>query len=148
MPSDQIAIKTSDQIAISCDHEVDLYGKRHKGKTMTSEEIQYIDFNGKSIPVNTDQAKQIAEFVGKNGMFNNLIEAMKESSSTTIARSSGETSKHNYQVRLNLTNLVVGDRRMGGMIWLQAKDQSEGDDTVLEQLNGQFPNAKVTRSNR
>ena len=115
---------------------------------MTSEEIQYIDFNGKSIPVNTEQAKQIAEFVGKNGMFNNLIEAMKDSSSTTIARSSGETSKHNYQVRLNLTNLVVGDRRMGGYIWLQAKDQSEGDDAVLEQLIGQFPNAKVTRSNR
>jgi hypothetical protein len=115
---------------------------------MTSEEIQYIDFNGKSIPVNTEQAKQIAEFVGKNGMFNNLIEAMKEGSSTTIARSSGENSKHNYQVRLNLTNLVVGDRRMGGMIWVQVKDQSEGDDAVLEQLIEQFPNAKVTRSDR
>ena len=114
---------------------------------MTSEEIQYIDFNGKSIPVNTEQAKQIAEFVGKNGMFNNLIEAMKDSSSTTIARSAGEKSKHNYMVVLRLTNLVVGDRRMGGMIWCQVKDRV-GDEEELESLIAQFPNAKVTRSNR
>ena len=115
---------------------------------MTSEEIQYIDFNGKSIPVNTEQAKQIAEFVGKNGMFNNLIEAMKEGSSTTIARSSGENSKHNYQARLNITNVIVGGRRMGGFIWVQATHQDEGDEKVLESLMEQFPNAKVTRSDR
>ena len=115
---------------------------------MTSEEIQHIDYNGKSIPVSTAQAKIIAEVVAKSGMFNNLIEAMKDSSTTTIARSSGETSKHNYQVRLNLTNLVVGDRRMGGFIWLQAKTQDEGDDVIVEQLSEEFPNAVVTRSNR
>ena len=114
---------------------------------MTSEEIQHIDYNGKSIPVSTAQAKIIAEVVAKSGMFNNLIEAMKDSSTTTIARSSGETSKHNYQVRLNLTNLVVGDRRMGGMIWCQVKDRV-GDEEELESLIAQFPNAKVTRSNR
>ena len=116
---------------------------------MTSEEeIQYIDFNGKKVPVSKEQAKQISDFVSKGGMFSNLIEAMKDSSSTTIARSSGETSKHNYQVRLNLTNLVVGDRRMGGFIWLQVKDQNDGEDAVLEQLSEQFPNALVTRSSR
>ena len=116
---------------------------------MTSEEveIQYIDFNGKKVPVSKEQAKQISDFVSKGGMFSNLIEAMKDSSSTTLARSSGETSKHNYQVRLNLTNLVVGDRRMGGMIWTQAKDRT-GDEEELESLIEQFPNALVTRSSR
>ena len=37
---------------------------------------------------------------------------------------------------------------MGGYIWLQAKTQDEGDDVIVEQLSEQFPNAKVTRSNR
>ena len=114
---------------------------------MTSEEKQFIDFNGKNVPVTPEQAKAIAEFVGKNGMFTNLIEAMKESSSTTIARSKGEDSKHNYQVMLRITNLVVGDRRMGGMIWTQSKDRT-GDEEELESLINQFPNASVTRSNR
>ena len=114
---------------------------------MTSEEIQTIDFNGKTVPVSKEQAKQIAEFVSKGGMFNNFIEAMKDSSSTTIARSKGETSKHNYMVMLRLTNLVVGDRRMGGMVWVQVKDR-DGDEEELEALITQFPNAAVTRSSR
>ena len=114
---------------------------------MTSEENQFIEFNGKSVPVSPEQAKAIAEFVGKNGMYTNLIEAMKESSSTTIARSKGEDSKHNYQVMLRITNLVVGDRRMGGMIWVQVKDRV-GDDEEIEALIEQFPNALVTRSSR
>ena len=114
---------------------------------MTSEENQFIEFNGKSVPVSPEQAKAIAEFVGKNGMYTNLIEAMKESSSTTIARSKGETSKHNYMVMLRITNLVVGDRRMGGMIWTQVKDRT-GDEEEVESLIKQFPNALVTRSSR
>jgi len=114
---------------------------------MTSEEIQTIEFNGKTVPVSKDQAKQIAEFVSKGGMFNNLLEAMKDSSSTTIARSKGETSKHNYMVMLRITNLVVGDRRMGGMIWVQVKDRV-GDEEELEDLIAEFPNALVTRSSR
>ena len=80
-------------------------------------------------------------------MFNNLIEAMKDSSSTTIARSVGEKSKHNYMVCLRLTNLVVGDRRMGGMVWVQVKDRV-GDEEELEALIAQFPNALVTRTSR
>ena len=114
---------------------------------MTSEEKQFIEFNGKKFQVEPEVARQIADSVSKGGMFSNLIEAMKDSSSTTIARSSGETSKHNYQVRLNLTNLVVGDRRMGGYIWLQVKSRSS-DEEEVESLIEQFPNALVTRSNR
>ena len=114
---------------------------------MTSEEKQFIDFNGKSVPVTPEQAKAIAEFVGKNGMFTNLIGAIKESSSATIARSKGEDSKHNYMVMLRITNLVVGDRRMGGMIWVQVKDR-DGDEEELESLIEQFPNALVTRYSR
>ena len=114
---------------------------------MTSEEIQYIDFNGKKVSVSKEQAKQISDFVSKGGMFTNLIEAMKDGSSTTIARSKGEDSKHNYMVMLRITNLVVGDRRMGGMIWVQVKDRV-GDEEELESLIKQFPNALVTRSSR
>ena len=114
---------------------------------MSSEEKQFIEFEGKSVPVSPSQAKAIAEFVGKNGMFTNLIEAMKESSSTTIARSKGEDSKHNYMVMLRITNLVVGDRRMGGMIWVQVKDRV-GDEEEVDSLIEQFPNAVVTRSSR
>ena len=114
---------------------------------MTSEEKQFIEFNGKQFQVEPEVAKQIADSVSKGGMFSNIIEAMKDSSSTTIARSAGEKSKHNYMVVLRLTNLVVGDRRMGGMIWCQVKDRV-GDEEELESLIAQFPNAKVTRSNR
>ena len=115
---------------------------------MTSEEKQFIEFNGKKFQVEPEVARQIADSVSKGGAFTSLKNAMSESSSTTIARSSGETSKHNYMVMLRLTNLVVGDRRMGGFIWLQAKTQDEGDDVIVEQLSEEFPNAVVTRSNR
>ena len=114
---------------------------------MTSEEKQFIEFNGKKFQVEPEVARQIADSVSKGGAFTSLKNAMSESSATTIARSSGETSKHNYMVMLRLTNLVVGDRRMGGYIWLQVKDRST-DEEELESLITEFPNALVTRSSR
>jgi hypothetical protein len=48
---------------------------------------------------------------------------------------------------LRITNLVVGDRRMGGMIWVQVKDRV-GDEEEVEALIAEFPNALVTRSSR
>jgi len=115
---------------------------------MTSEEIQTIEFNGKTIPVSPEVAQQIADSVGKGGMYSGLVEAMQNSSSTTIARSSGEDSKHNYQVKLRIVNLVVGNRRMGGLIWLQTKSRGIDDDEELSELSEQFPNAEVTRTSR
>ena len=110
-------------------------------------EEQTIIVNGKTITLNADTLSAIADMQGKEGLFTSIVDVMKNSSSTTIARSTGEKSKHNYTVKLVLTNLIQGNRRMGGQLWLQTKDRAT-DDEELATLSAQFPHATVKKTDR
>ena len=67
-------------------------------------EEQTIVFNGKTITLNAENMQILSDLQGKEGLFMSLIDVMKNSSSTTIARSTGENSVNDDEEFDTLSN--------------------------------------------
>ena len=106
-----------------------------------------ITHNGKVITLDSAMLDIMSDMAGKEGLFTGIIELLKEQSSTIIARSTSEGSSNNYNAKLRITNAVMGNRRMGGFLWVQIREHGT-DEEDLETLKQQFPNAKVKESDR
>ena len=112
-----------------------------------TDKTQTIIHNGKEITLDTATLDIITELQGKEGLFLGGVKLLKEQSSTVIQRSTSEGSSNNYNCKLRITNLIMGDRRMGGFLWCQVKKHTT-DEEDLAKLIQQFPEAKVMESDR
>ena len=102
-----------------------------------------VSYKGKTIVLTDDILESL---VGKEGLFSAIVELLLTQTSTVIARS-GEKSSQNYNVKLSIKNLVVGNRRMGGNLWLQPLAHTT-DEEDIGLLSKQFPEAEVKLTER
>ena len=157
VPSDQIAIKISDQIAIKRRSGVDSYLGCGIGVAMSSDEVEkstpqstvqtVVDSNGNTIELDAVAIDTLADVIAKGGLFNDFVRFLRTAKATTIARSSGKDSKHNYQASVGVKNGVQGNGRMGAHIWVQCLVHGT-DEEDIETLKVMFPNAVVKVSDR
>ena len=102
-----------------------------------------VTYKGKTIDL-TDEIME--SLIGKDGLFTAVVKLLQEQTSTVIARSSPKSSQ-NYNVKLSIKNLVIGNRRMGGDLWLQCVNHTN-DAEELGLLSKQFPQATVKETER
>jgi len=102
-----------------------------------------VSYKGKTIVLTDDILESL---VGKEGLFSAIVELLLTQTSTVIARS-GEKSSQNYNVKLSIKNLVIGNRRMGGNLWLQCMTHTT-DEEDIGLLSKQFPDASVKLTER
>ena len=102
-----------------------------------------VTYKGKTIEL-TDEIME--SLIGKEGLYTAVCQLMKEQTSTVIARS-GIKSSQNYNVKLSIKNLVMGNRRMGGDLWLQVVNHTT-DDEEIGLLSRDFPQATVKKTEK
>ena len=102
-----------------------------------------VTYKGKTIDL-TDEIME--SLIGKEGLFTAVVKLLQEQTSTVIARSSPKSSQ-NYNLKLNIRNLVLGDRRMGGNIWIQPSVHTT-DDEDIKALKEEYPLATVKLTER
>jgi hypothetical protein len=104
---------------------------------------QTVSYKGKTIVLTNEVMESL---IGKEGLFTDVVSLLSNQTSTFIGRS-GEKSSQNYNVKLSIKNLVVGNRRMGGNLWLQPLAHTT-DEEDIGLLSKQFPEAEVKLTER
>ena len=105
--------------------------------------IRTVQYKGKTVELSDEVMESL---IGREGLYSDTCAYLKKQTSLVIARS-GEKSSQNYNLKLNIRNLVLGDRRMGGNIWIQPSVHTT-DDEDIKALKQEYPLATVKLTER